>query len=163
MTLAIDIPAPSARAERNGVVHFVLRLFREKPLGAAGAVVFVLFLFCGIFADALAPYGMNQIAPLNRLKPPSWAFPFGTNELGQDVFSLVVAGTRVSLLAGLAVANGVRVPAGIEDAVGPAEAFQPFGRRLAPVAVGPSERQGHDGRLVHPVPLRGHPEQPFQV
>jgi peptide/nickel transport system permease protein len=31
----------------------------------------MLFLFCGIFADVLAPYGMNEISPVNRLKPPS--------------------------------------------------------------------------------------------
>ena len=38
-----------------------------------------------------------------RFIAPSLAHPFGTNELGQDVFSLVLAGTRVSVLAGLAV------------------------------------------------------------
>jgi peptide/nickel transport system permease protein len=42
-------------------------LFREKPLGAVGGVVFLLFLLCGEFADLLAPYGMNQICPINRL------------------------------------------------------------------------------------------------
>ena len=46
-----------------------------------------LFLFCGIFADLLAPHGANQISPINRLKPPSWAFPFGTDNLGRDVLS----------------------------------------------------------------------------
>ena len=75
MTLAIDIPSPSARAERNGVIRFVVRLFREKPLGAAGGVIFILFMLCGIFADVLAPYGMNQISPRNRLLAPSWAYP----------------------------------------------------------------------------------------
>ena len=49
------------------------RLFREKPLGAAGGVIFVLFLLCGLFADVLAPYGMNQISPRNRLLAPSLA------------------------------------------------------------------------------------------
>ena len=73
MTLALDIPATRPGAERHGAVRFIVRLFREKPLGAAGGVIFVLFLLCGLFADVLAPYGMNQISPLNRLKPPSWA------------------------------------------------------------------------------------------
>ncbi len=44
--------------------------------------------------------GINTAA---RFQPPSWVFPFGTNELGQDVLSLVLAGARVSILAGLAV------------------------------------------------------------
>ena len=63
MAIVIDIPAPSSRAERNGVIRFIVRLFREKPLGAAGGVIFILFLLCGIFADVLAPYGFNQISP----------------------------------------------------------------------------------------------------
>src|SRR6185369_2111823 len=78
MTLAIDIPAARARKQRNSVVHFIVRLFREKPLGAAGGVIFVLFLLCGIFADVLAPYNMNQISPRNRLLAPSWSHWFGT-------------------------------------------------------------------------------------
>ena len=59
---AVALPAPAG---------FVRRLFRDKPLGAAAGVVFLLFLFCGIFADLLAPYGFNEISPINRLKPPS--------------------------------------------------------------------------------------------
>lgn len=53
---------------------FVVRLFRENPLGAIGAVVCLIFLFAAIFADLLAPYGFNQIMPSNRMKPPSWQF-----------------------------------------------------------------------------------------
>ena len=66
------------RRKRGPVLHFIGRLLHEKPLGAVCAIIFILFLFCGIFADFLAPYGYNKISPLNRLKPPSWAFPFGT-------------------------------------------------------------------------------------
>jgi ABC-type antimicrobial peptide transport system permease subunit len=74
MALVTDIPVALARSERSGVVHFLVRLFREKPLGAAGGVIFMLFLLCGIFADVLAPYGMNQISPRNRLLAPSLAY-----------------------------------------------------------------------------------------
>ena len=103
MTLALDIPRSAGRAERNGVVRISsCRLFREKPLGAAGAVVFVLFLFCGLFADVLAPYGMNQISPLNRLRPPSWAFPFGTDNLGRDMLSRCLYGAQLSVIIGFA-------------------------------------------------------------
>ena len=86
MALA-DALAPPAPREHGSTAAFVLRLIREKPLGAFGGAVFLVFLFCGVFADLLAPYGMNQISPLNRLKPPSWQFPFGTDNLGRDLLS----------------------------------------------------------------------------
>ena len=74
------------------------RLFREKPLGAAGGVIFVLFLLCGLFADVLAPYGMNQISPRNRLLAPSWAHPFGTDNLGRDMLSRCLYGAQISVI-----------------------------------------------------------------
>ena len=106
MTSVAETPMAAApRRKRSPVLHFIGRLFREKPLGAAGAVVFVLFLLCGIFADVLAPYGMNQIAPLNRLKPPSWAFPFGTDNLGRDMLSRCLYGAQLSVIIGFCAAG----------------------------------------------------------
>jgi len=93
------------RRPPNPILQFVVRLFREKPLGAAGGVVFVLFLLCGLFADVLAPYGMNQISPINRLKPPSWTFPFGTDNLGRDVLSRCLYGARLSVIIGFCAAG----------------------------------------------------------
>ncbi len=78
----------------------VARLFRQKPLGVAAAVVFLIFLFCGVFADVLAPFGFNHISPINRLKPPSWAFPFGTDNLGRDVLSRCLYGAQLSVIIG---------------------------------------------------------------
>ena len=98
MALAIDAPATPAGAERSGIVRFLVRLFREKPLGAAGGVIFILFLLCGIFADVLAPYGMNQISPRNRLLAPSWAYPFGTDNLGRDMLSRCLYGAQISVI-----------------------------------------------------------------
>jgi peptide/nickel transport system permease protein len=92
-------------AKRGAFATFVVRLFREKPLGAAGAVIFILFLFCGVFADFLAPYGMNQISPLNRLKPPSWQYPFGTDNLGRDMLSRCLYGAQLSVIIGFCAAG----------------------------------------------------------
>jgi peptide/nickel transport system permease protein len=105
MTLAIDIPASPARKERNGVIRFIARLFREKPLGAAGGVIFVLFLLCGIFADVLAPYGMNQISPRTRLLAPSWAHWFGTDNLGRDMLSRCLYGAQISVIIAFTTAT----------------------------------------------------------
>lgn len=81
------------------------RMFREKPLGAAGGTIFLLFLFCGVFADVLAPYGMNDINPIDRLKAPSWAYPFGTDNLGRDVLSRCLYGAQLSVIISLSAAT----------------------------------------------------------
>ena len=65
--------------------------------------MFLVFLFCGVFADLLAPYGMNQISLLNRLKPPSWQFPFGTDNLGRDM--LAPHGAQLSVIIGFCAAG----------------------------------------------------------
>ena len=106
MASIAEAAAPScARPARSQLPHSCVRLFREKPLGAVGGVVFVLFLLCGVFADVLAPYGMNQISPINRLKPPSWQFPFGTDNLGRDMLSRCLYGAQLSVIIGFCAAG----------------------------------------------------------
>jgi peptide/nickel transport system permease protein len=95
----------AGRAGRSSTWQFIARLFREKPLGAAGGVIFVLFLIVGVFADLLAPYGMNEISPINRLKPPSWTFPFGTDNLGRDMLSRCIHGAQLSVIIGFCAAG----------------------------------------------------------
>jgi peptide/nickel transport system permease protein len=103
MTAITEATAP--RRERGPFLSFLIRLFRDKPLGAAGAVIFLVFLFCGLFADVLAPYGINQISPINRLKPPSLAFPFGTDNVGRDMFSRILYGAQLSVIIGFCAAG----------------------------------------------------------
>ncbi len=90
---------------RGAFATGVIRLFREKPLGAIGFVIVLIFLVCGIFADWLAPFGINQISPANRLKPPSGRFWFGTDHLGRDMFSRILYGARLSVIIGLSAAS----------------------------------------------------------
>ncbi len=80
--------------------------FRQSKLSLLGGVLVALVLFFTAFGTALAPYPEHVaggVDTANRFIPPSWAYPFGTNELGQDVLSLVMAGTTVSVLAGFGV------------------------------------------------------------
>ena len=92
------------RLPGSGTLSFLGRLFRDKPLGAFGFVICVIFLFCGIFADVLAPYGYNQISPINRLKPPSEKFWLGTDNLGRDMLSRCLYGAQLSVIIGLSAA-----------------------------------------------------------
>ena len=93
------------RNEPAAARGFVARLFRDKPLGAAGAVIFLLFLLCGAFADLLAPYGFNEINPINRMKPPSMSFPLGTDFLGRDQLSRILYGAQLSVIIGFCAAG----------------------------------------------------------
>ncbi len=63
-------------------------------------LVFIVFLsLVGIFAPILAPYDPTKLVD-TRLLPPSREYLFGTDHIGRDVFSRIVYGARVSLIAG---------------------------------------------------------------
>ncbi|MBL8350184.1 MAG: ABC transporter permease [Burkholderiaceae bacterium] len=95
------LPMNPAQPRRNG---FFARLWRDKPLGAAGAVVLGLFLACGLLVDVISPYGFNEIAPLDRLQAPSAAHWFGTDNLGRDVLSRCLHGAQLSVIIGCSAA-----------------------------------------------------------
>jgi peptide/nickel transport system permease protein len=84
----------------------------RKPLGAASATVLVALVLTAIFADVLAPYDPLLARPEIRLAAPSWAHPFGTDDIGRDVLSRVIHGSRISLWVGL-LAVGIGTAAGM--------------------------------------------------
>lgn len=96
-------PLRSARAEawRRGFYRF-----RQSRLSMVGLALVLLLLVMALAGPWLAPYPEHlrgAVSTAGNFQPPSARHWFGTNELGQDVFSLVLGGTRVSVLAGLAV------------------------------------------------------------
>jgi len=91
------------RKRHSRPVEFVRRLVVEKPLGTVGAVITLLLLCTAIFADFLAPYGMNELLGVeNYMAPPSTRFWLGTDNLGRDMLSRIIFGARISLFVGLA-------------------------------------------------------------
>ena len=103
-TVAAAAPDAMPARDQPRWWRFTVRLFRTKPLGAAGAVVFAIFLFSGIFAGVLAPYGINETDLAHRLEPPSRQFLLGTDHLGRDLFSRVLMGARLSMIVGFCAA-----------------------------------------------------------
>ncbi len=90
------------RKRHSRLVGFVIRLVKEKPLGTVGAVITLALLFAGIFADFLAPYGLNEGHGVgNFLAAPSAKFWFGTDNLGRDILSRIIFGARISVIVGL--------------------------------------------------------------
>lgn len=83
-----------------------LRRLLGSPLSVLALGIVAVILAAAAFGSGLAPYpedAAGAIHPDVRLQPPSWAHPFGTDELGRDVFSRVVMGARISLAVGLIV------------------------------------------------------------
>jgi peptide/nickel transport system permease protein len=83
------------------LVGILSRLFREKPLGTAGAVIVLLLFLIGIFPNFIAPHGYNDINLADRLQPPSGKYFMGTDDLGRDVYSRIIYGARISMIVGL--------------------------------------------------------------
>ncbi len=94
----------ASKKRRGPAREFLHRLFTEKPLGAVGAVICVLFLFTGIFSELIAPFGYNEMNPIDRLQAPSLEYILGTDQIGRDVFSRIVHGARTSLIIGFSAA-----------------------------------------------------------
>ena len=87
--------------EQDGAREKLLRLCRQNKLAVVSAVVILLILLMAVFAPLIAPYGEAEQDALNRLQPPSAEHWFGTDELGRDVFSRVLYGSRLSLAIGI--------------------------------------------------------------
>lgn len=87
--------------ERDGVREKILRMCRENRLAAISAAVIVLMILAAVFAPVIAPYGEAEQDVINRLQGPSLSHIFGTDELGRDVFSRILYGSRVSLIVGI--------------------------------------------------------------
>jgi len=83
----------AAVSERGAVVGRIA----ADPMGLAGLLIVALFVFTALFATWLAPYPPAQIAIDARLEPPTWAHLMGTDQLGRDVFSRVIIGTRIAM------------------------------------------------------------------
>jgi len=91
--------------QKNRFMAFHERMTKSKPLGAFGGAVFALFLICGVFADLLAPYGLNETNMLERLQSPSFLHILGTDHLGRDVFSRILFGAQLSVIVGFMAAG----------------------------------------------------------
>jgi len=87
--------------KRNPFVNFLARLFKEKPLGAAGFIIVLIMLLTGIFADLLAPFGYNEIHLRDTMQGPSARYWLGTDQVGRDLLSRVIYGARISMIVGV--------------------------------------------------------------
>jgi peptide/nickel transport system permease protein len=110
---AVDAPnagavvVPAAAPSSRGV-----QWRRLSPRIWIGLSVVGLMIFLAATADFLTPYDPNYQDYTQFRQPPSLDHPFGTDQVGRDVYSRVIYGTRISLLVGV-VAVGIGMTAGV--------------------------------------------------
>jgi len=108
-------PAPVVAEIRHGRWGDIWRAISRNRKALVGVLVMLLFVVLAIFPGQIAPYD-GQAEIFQPALPPSWHHLFGTTAYGQDIFSQVVWGTRLSLVIALAVgalATGLAVLVGV--------------------------------------------------
>ena len=112
-TTAMLAPATSAEPGR---LARVWRQARRRPASAVGAVIVLLFVAGALAAPWIAGADPMQSDWKLIRKPPSLAHPFGTDDLGRDLYARVVWGARISMQAGvfsIVLAIAVGLPLGL--------------------------------------------------
>jgi peptide/nickel transport system permease protein len=88
---------------REEEIRKILYQLKRSPLVLIGLTVAITWLLIAIFAGMLAPYEPLKQNIVERLQAPSEIHMLGTDELGRDIFSRVLYGTRITIPAGLLV------------------------------------------------------------
>lgn len=97
--MSMRISAPEAK-KQNQLLGILRRMSRNK--GAMfGLAVFTLIVAIGILAPWIAPYNYSKVDVLNAFQAPSAEHWFGTDNLGRDVLSRCMIGTRYSVAIGV--------------------------------------------------------------
>lgn len=78
-----------------------IKQFTQNGGAVFGGIILIAILIIAITAPLISPHEPNDTSPLDRLKPPSVKFLFGTDHLGRDIFSRVLFGSRISITIGI--------------------------------------------------------------
>lgn len=95
-------------AQKERVSGFV-RKFRRNTKAEIGLLLVAFVIVVAIFAPLLAPYPMNETNMSERTEPPSLEHPMGTDDLGRDIFSRIILGSRISLYVGFGSIMGALI------------------------------------------------------
>jgi peptide/nickel transport system permease protein len=80
--------------------------FKKNGLAVAGGIIVIALFLVAVFAPAISPYNPDSIDSRHILEPPGIGHLFGTDDLGRDVLSRMIFGSRISLAVGF-VAVGI--------------------------------------------------------
>jgi len=96
-------------APRQSELKRIVSAFLLSKIATFGAIIFALFLLITILAPVLAPHDPALQDLKRRLAPPvglgmeeaSWEYPLGNDNLGRDILSRLLVGSRVSFVVGV--------------------------------------------------------------
>jgi len=106
MSAGLGTLAKSPSSARGQNFRRALHRFRTAPLAVPAFLIIMLLIMAALIGPWIAPYADDIYGATDtgsRFMPPSLAHWFGTNDLGQDVLSLVLGGARVTLVAAFTV------------------------------------------------------------
>ncbi len=108
------VSAPLSRRWRLSSItsaspYYWVRLLLENRAALLSLCFLLAIVVVAILAPVIAANDPNFVNPADRLDPPSSTYWFGTDDLGRDVFSRAIYGTRISLLVGVTVMVGATV------------------------------------------------------
>jgi peptide/nickel transport system permease protein len=110
---AVDALSTTAgRSRRRGAVRRMLR----RPSVWLALAFLALVLVCALFGHWLEPYNPNAVDVLHRNAPPSRAHWLGTDDLGRDILSRIIAGAKIALrvsVQSVGVAIVLAIPIGL--------------------------------------------------
>ncbi|MEM9026795.1 MAG: ABC transporter permease [Pseudomonadota bacterium] len=98
-----DTTATSVQTATSSAPSGFWRFVRRNPTLVVGLVILIGMVFVALAAPFMAGDPLTM-KPIDRLKPPSEQFWFGTDQLGRDVFARTLWGARISLVVGISVA-----------------------------------------------------------
>src|SRR6185503_3684013 len=93
--------APPIRRPASSLTAEAWRRFRRHRLAVVGAVILIAMVVAVMIGPLVYRVPIDEIDFKAKLKAPSWAHPFGTDDLGQDVLARMLYGGRISLAVGL--------------------------------------------------------------
>lgn len=93
--------------KKDTFLHQVFRRLRKNKLAMIGGIVFLAFLFVGIFANVLAPHDPTAVDVVQRLQPPSAEYWLGTDNMGRCILSRLMSGAQNTLISAVLVILGI--------------------------------------------------------
>jgi ABC-type dipeptide/oligopeptide/nickel transport system permease subunit len=98
------------------VLNGLRELKRANKLTLLAIAILVFFVLAAVFPGLFATFEPNELHPPDALSPPSATYLLGTDDLGRDIWSRIIYGSRIAIfiaVAAMALASAIGVPLGL--------------------------------------------------